>query len=34
MGKNKDGDPGSGRNIPDHISENLETIIRIKIPKS
>jgi hypothetical protein len=29
----KDLDPGSGMNIPDHISESLETIFRIKILK-
>jgi hypothetical protein len=33
--KNQDPDPGSGSgmNIPDHISESLETIFRVKILK-
>ncbi len=33
MGKNQDPDPGSGMNIPDHISERLETIFWVKILK-
>jgi hypothetical protein len=33
MGKNQDPDPGSGMNIPDHISESLELIFWIKILK-
>jgi hypothetical protein len=35
MGKNQDPDPRSesGLNIPDHISECLETIFWVKIPK-
>jgi hypothetical protein len=28
--KNLDPDPGSGKNIPDHISERLETILWVK----
>jgi hypothetical protein len=33
--KNQDPDPGSGSglSIPDHISESLETIFWVKIPK-
>ncbi len=40
MGKNRDPDPGSGMNNPDHISESLETIfwlnslMRIRDPRS
>jgi hypothetical protein len=35
MGKNLDPDPesGSGMNIPDHISESLETFFGLKISK-
>ncbi len=35
MGKNEDPQPGSGSgmNIPDHISESLETIFGVKILK-
>jgi hypothetical protein len=29
--KNQDPDPASGMNIPDHISESLETIFGLKI---
>ncbi len=31
--KNLDPDPASGMNIPDHISESLETIFELKIIK-
>jgi hypothetical protein len=30
MGKKQDPDPGSGMNMPDHISEILETIFGVK----
>jgi hypothetical protein len=33
MGKNHDPGSGSGMNIPDHISEGLETIFLVKILK-
>jgi hypothetical protein len=33
MGKSQDPDPGSGMNIPDHISESLETTFGLKIFK-
>jgi hypothetical protein len=31
--KNKNLDPGSGMNIPDHISESIETIVGVKVLK-
>jgi hypothetical protein len=31
--KNQDPDPGSGMNIPDHISDSLETVSGLKILK-
>jgi hypothetical protein len=30
MGKSQDQDPGSRMNIPDHISESLETVFGVK----
>ncbi len=33
MGKNQDPDPESGMNIPDHISDSLETIFWIRNTK-
>jgi hypothetical protein len=33
MVKHQDPDPGSGMNIPDHISESLEAIFGLKIFK-